>query len=162
MEQPGTDREPSSPTSIVGEVEPHGDGAWLTLRDASARLGVQPKTLYRRAKRGQIASKLDSEQNLTLVWVPAEREPGSREPGSLAVPASDGLALAVLLEDAVARAVAPLAETIVNQQARIEALTRENERYRQAEEPGSHPVREPGSRWWEPGSRRRWLLGEAT
>jgi len=149
MEQVGTGGDPGSPNGIVGEIEPRGDGEWLTLRDAHARLGVQPKTLYRRAKRGQVASKLDNDRNLLLIWVPREQEPGSREPGSLAVPGPDGPAL-VVLEDTVARAVAPLAEMIASQQARIEALIRENERLRLAGE--------RRSRWWEPGSWRRWLL----
>ena len=131
-------------------VEPPGAGAWLTLREAHARLGVAPKTLYRRAKRGQVPSQLDPERNLLLIWVPSEQEPGSREPGSLAVPNRDGAALAAF-EDAIAHATAALAETIARQQARIEDLVRENERLRLAEE--------QRSRRWEPGSWWRWLLG---
>jgi chaperonin cofactor prefoldin len=121
----------------TGEIGPHGEGEWLTLKEAEERTGIKVKTLYRQAKRGRRPNYLDEERDLVLVWVTAQEQRSSSvpntededepagEPGSLAVPPERELFLTML--ERMEQTIAPLT-------ARIEELARENERLRGTEE----------------------------
>jgi hypothetical protein len=143
---------PEEPSSLSGDVVPDGPGEWLTLKDAEARTGAKHKTLYRRAKRGQMRSRIDVETGLMLVWVPAPVQELSspsvpEEQRSLSVPDAPER-FAAMIAEANAQATAPLV-------ARIEELIRENEELRRERQ--QEPV--PRSLWRELRSLIRSLIG---
>lgn len=148
MTDDGTGVEPGS---LTGDVVPSGPGAWFTLKEAEAKTGAKNKTLYRRAKRGQVPSRMDPETGLMQIWLPDPEEPSSpsvpTEPRSLAVPDAPER-LAAIIAESNAQAVAPLV-------ARIEELIRENEELRRERQ--KEPV--PRSLWRELRSLIRSLIG---
>jgi predicted DNA-binding transcriptional regulator AlpA len=54
--------------ATTGEVEPQGEGSWLTLREAAQRLALAEKSVYRRAQRGQLPSRKDASGRV-IVWI---------------------------------------------------------------------------------------------
>lgn len=119
--------------TTTGEVEPQGEGEWLTLEEAGARLGIDRKAVYRRIQRGRMTGKKAPFASHLLVWFPLEErgspeaDDSEEEQRSLSVPEAQERFLDVI-EGAISRAVEPLNVTIAEQQRRIEELARENER----------------------------------
>lgn len=101
---------------VTGEVEPAGEGEWLTLREAAARLGIGEKAVYMQTRRkGRLSKK--GQDGRIRVWVTESNAVTPEQPRNLAVPSAE------MFRALVEQTAAPLA-------ARIEEVVRENEQLR--------------------------------
>lgn len=151
----------------TGDIEPQGEGAWLTTKEGEQVTGVKAKTLYRQARRGNRAHKPVTGDRPFLVWIkeserrrslsvsptfPASVTP-DEEPGHSLVPGQGEQFLALLNKATAALGQQVQQLTEEREQARRE---RDEERERrQAAEAERDALRAAAQaaerrRWWWP------------
>lgn len=155
MTDEGTD---GNPAPLSGNIEPAGEGEWLTLEDAGQRLGIDRKSVYRRIRRGQMVGRKAPFKAHLEVWFPSGEpghpDQGTKPPatGSLAVP-DDGERFLILLD----RATASLGKQIQELTEEREQAYRERDQERSRAESESERADRAearlleleGRRWWE-------------